>query len=70
MANAVFFSQQNIYLSLVVLTGNLKHKDLMGQVISSQAYVEDQNDNVDDDLAEAVDEDQHVSVASDEQETE
>lgn len=50
--------------------GNLKHKDLTGQVVSSQAYADDQNNNVDEDLAEAVEEDQPVSVASEDRETE
>ncbi|KAJ6912410.1 Fanconi anemia group D2 protein [Populus alba x Populus x berolinensis] len=50
--------------------GNLKHKDLTGQVVSSQAYADDQNNNVDEDLAEAVEEDQPVSVASEDGETE
>nr|XP_016489377.1 PREDICTED: Fanconi anemia group D2 protein homolog isoform X1 [Nicotiana tabacum] len=27
--------------------GNLKHKNLMGDVVSSQAYIDDQNDNMD-----------------------
>lgn len=41
------------------LSGNLKHKDLMGQVVSSQAYVDDvQNDEITDDPADAVVEDQ------------
>ncbi|KAJ9185042.1 hypothetical protein P3X46_004717 [Hevea brasiliensis] len=46
--------------------GNLKHKDLMGQVVSSQAYADDQNSNADEDLAEADDSDQPVSIASEE----
>ncbi|KAJ6332276.1 hypothetical protein OIU76_010629 [Salix suchowensis] len=50
--------------------GNLKHKDLTGQVVSSQAYADDQNNNVDEDLAEAVEEDQPDSVASEDRETE
>ncbi|CAK7340364.1 unnamed protein product [Dovyalis caffra] len=50
--------------------GNLKHKDLTGQVVSSQAYVDDVNNNVDEDPAEAVDDDQPVSVASEDGETE
>ncbi|KAF2308725.1 hypothetical protein GH714_014578 [Hevea brasiliensis] len=48
------------------LKGNLKHKDLMGQVVSSQAYADDQNSNADEDLAEADDSDQPVSIASEE----
>ncbi|KAK9285230.1 hypothetical protein L1049_024418 [Liquidambar formosana] len=46
--------------------GNLKHKDLTGQVVSSQAYVDDQNENVDEDLMETVGGDQPTSVTSDE----
>lgn len=30
-----------------ILAGNLKHKNLMGDVVSSQAYIDDQNDNMD-----------------------
>jgi hypothetical protein len=29
-----------------ILAGNLKHKDLLGQVVSSQAYLDDQNETV------------------------
>ncbi|KAJ0027301.1 hypothetical protein Pint_36585 [Pistacia integerrima] len=50
--------------------GNLKHKDLMGQVVSSQAYVDDPNTNFDEDQTEAVDEDQPVSPASADRQTE
>lgn len=52
------------------MIGNLKHKDLTGQVVSSQAYADDQNNNFDEDLAEAVEEDQPISVASEDGETE
>ncbi|KAK4833935.1 hypothetical protein QYF36_013666 [Acer negundo] len=41
--------------------GNLKHKDLAGQVVSSQAYVDDQSDNVNEDPAGVMDEDQPAS---------
>ncbi|XP_020551321.1 Fanconi anemia group D2 protein [Sesamum indicum] len=35
--------------------GNLKHKDLMGQVVSSQAYLDDEDDGIqDDDPADAI----------------
>lgn len=44
--------------------GNLKHKDLMGQVVSSQAYVDDLSNNVEEDVEGAVHEDQPVSPAS------
>ncbi|XP_021907461.1 Fanconi anemia group D2 protein isoform X2 [Carica papaya] len=44
--------------------GNLKHKDLTGQVVSSQAYVDNQNDDVNDDPAGAIDENESASVAS------
>ncbi|KAH9737287.1 Fanconi anemia group D2 protein [Citrus sinensis] len=44
--------------------GNLKHKDLMGQVVSSQAYVDDLSNNVEEDLEGAVHEDQPISPAS------
>ncbi|XP_057956643.1 uncharacterized protein LOC131149872 isoform X2 [Malania oleifera] len=47
--------------------GNLKHKDLMGQVVSSQAYGDDQNENIDDDPEEAAVEDQPIRVASEEE---
>ncbi|KAJ4705684.1 Fanconi anemia group D2 protein [Melia azedarach] len=50
--------------------GNLKHKDLMGQVVSSQAYVDELNNNVDKDLSGAVGEDLPVSLASEDRETE
>ncbi|KAJ0088606.1 hypothetical protein Patl1_33263 [Pistacia atlantica] len=49
---------------------NLKHKDLMGQVVSSQAYVDNPNTNFDEDQTEAVDEDQPVSPASADRQTE
>lgn len=35
--------------------GNLKHKDLAGQVVSSQVYIDDRNNDVDDDLEGAID---------------
>ncbi|KAG6393159.1 hypothetical protein SASPL_147394 [Salvia splendens] len=41
--------------------GNLKHKDLMGQVVSSQAYLDDQSDETNDDPAEAIAEDQPMN---------
>ncbi|XVF81614.1 hypothetical protein PTKIN_Ptkin15bG0169300 [Pterospermum kingtungense] len=44
--------------------GNLKHKDLRGQVVSSQAYVDDGNDNIDEDPEGAVDVDPQVIVGS------
>ncbi|PON88034.1 Fanconi anaemia protein FANCD [Trema orientale] len=45
--------------------GNLKHKDLTGQIVSSQAYVDDQDDN-DDTLypTETVNENATISAAS------
>ncbi|KAL5739450.1 hypothetical protein ACOSQ2_028630 [Xanthoceras sorbifolium] len=46
--------------------GNLKHKDLAGQVVSSQAYIDDQNDNVNEDQAGVMDDDQLVTPASEE----
>lgn len=46
--------------------GNLKHKDLMGQVVSSQAYI-DQNENTLEGCEETVVEEQHVSVRSEEE---
>lgn len=48
--------------------GNLKHKDLMGQVVSSQAYDDDRNDPTDEHHMEAGVENQ--SVASEEEVTE
>ncbi|XP_022759064.1 Fanconi anemia group D2 protein homolog isoform X2 [Durio zibethinus] len=44
--------------------GNLKHKDLRGQVVSSQAYVDDRNDSIDEDPEGAVDVDPLVIVAT------
>ncbi|XVE78447.1 hypothetical protein DITRI_Ditri13aG0145900 [Diplodiscus trichospermus] len=44
--------------------GNLKHKDLRGQVVSSQAYVDDQNDNTNEDSEGALDVDPQVIVAT------
>ncbi|KAG8391040.1 hypothetical protein BUALT_Bualt01G0146600 [Buddleja alternifolia] len=44
--------------------GNLKHKDLMGQVVSSQAYLDDQNDDINDNPAEAIVEDQTMNVTT------
>lgn len=43
--------------------GNLKHKDLMGQIVSSQAYLDDQNDEINEDPEEAIIEDQPLNVA-------
>lgn len=61
VANLDFFLFLTIYL---LYTGNLKHKDLTGQVVSSQAYVDNQNDDVNDDPAGAIDENESASVAS------
>lgn len=36
------------------LSGNLKHKDLMGQVVSSQAYMDDPNDVTNNDPEETI----------------
>ncbi|GAB4842861.1 hypothetical protein Ancab_012839 [Ancistrocladus abbreviatus] len=49
--------------------GNLKHKDLSGQVVSSQAYLNDQGDN-DADSREADTEDRPHIVPAEEQEVE
>lgn len=50
--------------------GNLKHKDLTGHVVSSQAYVDEQIENVEVGISSAV-EDEHISPAGgNEQETE
>ncbi|KAJ9686029.1 hypothetical protein PVL29_015082 [Vitis rotundifolia] len=46
--------------------GNLKHKDLMGQVVSSQAYVDHQNDNLDENPEEPIAEEQSAGDASEE----
>ncbi|XP_048327057.2 uncharacterized protein LOC107405260 isoform X1 [Ziziphus jujuba] len=46
--------------------GNLKHKDLTGQVVSSQAYANDQDDNTGEDMLE-VNENPLVTVASEEE---
>ncbi|XP_017979142.1 PREDICTED: Fanconi anemia group D2 protein isoform X5 [Theobroma cacao] len=48
--------------------GNLKHKDLRGQVVSSQAYVDDRNDSIDQD-PEDVDPPVIVATASGNSET-
>lgn len=49
---------------IFVLAGNLKHKDLAGQVVSSQAYLDDQDEKLEDDAG--VDNDtEPVGVASD-----
>ncbi|OMO97001.1 hypothetical protein CCACVL1_04714 [Corchorus capsularis] len=44
--------------------GNLKHKDLRGQVVSSQAYVDDQTDGIDEEPEGAVDVDPPVIVST------
>ncbi|GFP99762.1 hypothetical protein PHJA_002120300 [Phtheirospermum japonicum] len=46
--------------------GNLKHKDLMGQLVSSQAYMDDKNDDIkdDDNNDDAIVEDQPMNVSS------
>ncbi|XP_065854145.1 uncharacterized protein [Euphorbia lathyris] len=51
--------------------GNLKHKDLNGQIVSSQLYSDDQNANVDEDedSAEGNDNDQPFSVASEDEDS-
>ncbi|XP_034701631.1 Fanconi anemia group D2 protein homolog [Vitis riparia] len=46
--------------------GNLKHKDLMGQVVSSQAYMDHQNDNLDENPEEPIAEEQSAGDASEE----
>ncbi|GLT94035.1 hypothetical protein SLE2022_117980 [Rubroshorea leprosula] len=50
--------------------GNLKHKDLAGQVVSSQVYIDDQNDIVDEDPEAAINDDETAAVASSDRETE
>lgn len=56
--------------AFLLLAGNLKHKDLTGHVVSSQAYVDEQNENGVEDCEDTVVEDQHISpVIDDEQET-
>ena len=47
----IFFANHQLYCLTIVflVTGNLKHKDLYGQVVSSQVYA-----NGDEDEAEAV----------------
>ncbi|KAI7733346.1 hypothetical protein M8C21_004473 [Ambrosia artemisiifolia] len=47
------------------LMGNLKHKNLIGQVVSSQAYVDGENDNNSDDFVENVAEDDVVRNSED-----
>ena len=46
------------------LTGNLKHKDLTGQVVSSQAYVDDQDYYDTLDSTEAANENTPISAGS------
>nr|XP_023876814.1 Fanconi anemia group D2 protein homolog isoform X3 [Quercus suber] len=46
--------------------GNLKHKDLMGQVVSSQAYADDQ-DNNEENSTGAADDDLPATIASEEE---
>ncbi|XP_010327602.2 uncharacterized protein [Solanum lycopersicum] len=43
--------------------GNLKHKNLMGDVVSSQAYVDDQKDNMDNVSTENMDIDEPADIA-------
>ncbi|KAK4379101.1 hypothetical protein RND71_000963 [Anisodus tanguticus] len=43
--------------------GNLKHKNLMGDIVSSQAYVDDQNDNMDNVSTENMDIDEPADIA-------
>lgn len=38
------------------LTGSLKHKDLKGQVVSSQVYMDTEDDHAGEETAEAADE--------------
>lgn len=45
--------------------GNLKHKNLMGHVVSSQAYVDDQNENIQSEASEVNVEDEPMNVACD-----
>lgn len=45
-----------IYHSLPALTGSLKHKDLKGQVVSSQVYMDTEDDHAGEETAEAADE--------------
>lgn len=45
-------------------SGNPKHKGLMGQVVSSQAYLDDQNDQINNNSAEAVVEEQMMNDSS------
>ncbi|KAI7733348.1 hypothetical protein M8C21_004475 [Ambrosia artemisiifolia] len=47
------------------LMGNLKHKNLIGQVVSSQAYVDGENENNSDDFVENVAEDDVVRNSED-----
>ncbi|KAJ8529382.1 hypothetical protein K7X08_036217 [Anisodus acutangulus] len=43
--------------------GNLKHKNLMGDIVSSQAYVDDQNDNMDNVSTENMNIDESTDIA-------
>ncbi|GAV74416.1 hypothetical protein CFOL_v3_17896 [Cephalotus follicularis] len=44
--------------------GNLKHKDLMGQVVSSQAYADDSKEDGEEDTTGPVDEDEPANIAT------
>ncbi|KAF5798258.1 putative fanconi anaemia protein FANCD2 [Helianthus annuus] len=46
--------------------GNLKHKNLIGQVVSSQAYIDGENENNSDDFVGSVAEDEVVGNSEDE----
>lgn len=46
------------------MPGNLKHKDLMGHVVSSQAYVDEHIANADENPAETTAKDQPTNMAS------
>nr|GMD01322.1 Fanconi anemia group D2 protein homolog isoform X2 [Ipomoea batatas] len=54
-------------IEVCVMAGNLKHKNLVGDIVSSQAYKEEEEeDDVDHNEAENTEEDQAVDVANEE----
>ena len=66
-----YAARLHIYLFIFLSwAGNLKHKDLMGQVVSSQAYMDDQNDNNNNPEEPTAEEEQCAGDASEEEDRE
>nr|GMC91792.1 Fanconi anemia group D2 protein homolog isoform X2 [Ipomoea batatas] len=53
-------------IEVCVMAGNLKHKNLVGDIVSSQAYKEEEEEDVDHNEDENTEEDQPVDVANEE----